>query len=94
MLVMGGLLGFTSQVLSGRAATPIAEEIADQLVDELESVGASFEDEEEAHQVLFSTIWNEIAYKNNAGGLYMLALCGLGPIVFGLYPSRKPKQIQ
>ncbi len=94
MLVMGGLLGFTSQVLSGRAATPVADEIADQLLDELESAGASFQEEEEAHQVLFGTIWNELAYKNNAGAFYMLALFGLGPIMFGLYPSRKPKQIQ
>jgi hypothetical protein len=93
MLVMGGLLGFTSQVLSGRAATPVADEIAGQMLDELESVGTSFQDEEEARQVLFGTIWNEIAYKTNAGAFYMLALFGLGPILFGLYPSRKPKQM-
>jgi hypothetical protein len=89
MVVIGGLSGFGAQVLSGRAATPIAGEAADQLIEDLEADSASFVDRDEARNKVFGVLWNEMAYNSGASAFYMLALCGVGLVVFGLFPSRK-----
>lgn len=89
MLVMGALLGFTSQVMSGQLAISVADRFSDQLLDDLESSGASFEDRDEARSVIFGAAWNEFSGRSDAGAFYFLALIGLFPIVFALIPSRK-----
>jgi len=92
MLVMGGLLGFTSQLMTSRFAVSAAEELTHEVLDKLESSGTTFSDRDQARGAIFGAIWNDLSKRNGVLGFYCFALCGLAPIAFGVYPSRKPKQ--
>jgi len=94
MIALGVMLGWTSDFLSGRIGNPYSFEAAIQLIEDMESQGATFEDRDEAFVQAFEVIYREVRRQSDAGAFYLFALFGLIPIVFGLFPSRKPKVVQ
>jgi hypothetical protein len=89
IIAIGVLFGWTSDFLSGRVGNPYSVETAMQLIEDMESRGATFEDVDAAESLAFEVVYREVRRQSDAGMFYMFALCGLAPIVFGVFPSRK-----
>ncbi len=94
MITLGLMLGWTSDFLAVRVGNPYSVEVATKLIVDLESQGATFEDRDEAFVQAFEVIYREVRRHSDGRGFYLFAIFGLAPVVFGLFPSRKPKQIQ
>jgi hypothetical protein len=92
LLVYSSFLGLTAHISAVGVATADAYEPSYQILDELESVGVSFDDREEAHKAVWAVMLQELSNHDNTDLYYSLAACGLVAIVFGVFPDRKPKQ--
>lgn len=89
MITLGVMLGWTSDFLDSRVGGTYAGDIAIQVIEDLESYGVKFEDREEAFRVVFVSLHDDVTRQRVGVFFYFIAVCGLAPIVFGLFPSRK-----